>query len=157
MARILIVGGGAAGMMAAIAAAQNGHTVVLLEQNEKLGKKLYITGKGRCNLTNACDMEDLYKNVVTNPRFLYSAFHHFSNQDTIAYFHSIGLSTKVERGARVFPVSDRSSDVIRALEQELKKQESGAAGRMGQFLIPVLVRFPFSAVPGRRGAGGAGP
>jgi hypothetical protein len=123
MARILIVGGGAAGMMAAIAAAQNGHTVVLLEQNEKLGKKLYITGKGRCNLTNACDMEDLYKNVVTNPRFLYSAFHHFSNQDTIAYFHSIGLSTKVERGARVFPVSDRSSDVIRALEQELKKQK----------------------------------
>lgn len=123
MARILIVGGGAAGMMAAVAAARNGHTVVLFEQNEKLGKKLYITGKGRCNLTNACDMEGLYKNVVTNPRFLYSAFHHFSNQDTIAYFHSIGLSTKVERGERVFPVSDRSSDVIRALEQELKKQK----------------------------------
>lgn len=122
MARILIIGGGAAGMMAAAAAAQDGHSVVLLEQNEKLGKKLYITGKGRCNLTNTCDMEDLYKNVVTNPRFLYSAFHHFSNLDTIAYFHSIGLETKVERGGRVFPVSDHSSDVIRVLEKELKKQ-----------------------------------
>lgn len=117
------MGGGAAGMMAAAVAAKNGHTVILLEQNEKLGKKLYITGKGRCNLTNACDMEGLYKNVVTNPRFLYSAFHRFSNQDTIAYFHSIGLATKVERGERVFPVSDHSSDVIRVLEQELKKQK----------------------------------
>lgn len=97
MARILVVGGGAAGMMASAVAAEQGHKVVLFEQNEKLGKKIYITGKGRCNLTNACDMEELYKNVVTNPRFLYSAFTKFSNQETIAYFNSIGLSTKIER------------------------------------------------------------
>ncbi len=107
MARILVVGGGAAGMMASAVAAEQGHKVVLFEQNEKLGKKIYITGKGRCNLTNACDMEELYKNVVTNPRFLYSAFTKFSNQETIAYFNSIGLSTKIERGGRVFPVSDQ--------------------------------------------------
>lgn len=122
MAEVLIVGGGAAGMMAAAAAAQEGHTVVLFEQNEKLGKKIYITGKGRCNLTNACDREGLLKNVVTNPRFLYSAFQRFSNHDTIAYFNSIGLATKVERGERVFPVSDHSSDVIRVLERELDRR-----------------------------------
>ncbi|MDE7327543.1 MAG: NAD(P)/FAD-dependent oxidoreductase [Lachnospiraceae bacterium] len=122
MARILVVGGGAAGMMAAAVAAKKGHEVLLFEQNEKLGKKLYITGKGRCNLTNACDREELYKNVVTNPRFLYSAFAKFSNQETIAYFNSIGLATKIERGGRVFPVSDHSSDVIRVLGQELKRR-----------------------------------
>ena len=122
MARILVVGGGAAGMMASAVAAEQGHKVVLFEQNEKLGKKIYITGKGRCNLTNACDMEELYKNVVTNPRFLYSAFTKFSNQETIAYFNSIGLSTKIERGGRVFPVSDHSSDVIKALGQELGRR-----------------------------------
>lgn len=122
MSKIIIVGGGAAGMMAAAFCARGGHTVLLLEQNEKLGKKIYITGKGRCNLTNACSMEELFENVVTNPRFLYSAFHGFSNQDTIAFFNAIGLPTKVERGERVFPVSDHSSDVIRVLENELKRR-----------------------------------
>lgn len=119
MGKVLVVGGGAAGMMAAAVLAAGGHAVVLLEQNEKLGKKLYITGKGRCNLTNACAVEGLFENVVTNPRFLYSAFHGFSNHDTVAYFDSIGLGTKVERGERVFPVSDHSSDVIRVLADEL--------------------------------------
>lgn len=122
MGKVLVVGGGAAGMMAAAVLAARGHAAVLIEQNEKLGKKLYITGKGRCNLTNACAMEGLFENVVTNPRFLYSAFHGFSNHDTVAYFHSIGLGTKVERGDRVFPVSDRSSDVIRVLADELARR-----------------------------------
>lgn len=123
MSRIIIVGGGAAGMLAAVFCAAGGHTVLLFEQNEKLGKKIYITGKGRCNLTNACDMETLFENVVTNPRFLYSAFHGFSNRDTIDFFNAIGLPTKVERGERVFPASDHSSDVIRVLENELKRRK----------------------------------
>ncbi len=121
MSKVLVVGGGAAGMMAAISAARAGHRVVLLEQNEKLGKKLYITGKGRCNITNACDLEELFGNVVSNPRFMYSAFYGFSNHETISFFQSIGLDTKIERGQRVFPVSDHSSDVIRSLENELRR------------------------------------
>lgn len=121
MGKVLVVGGGAAGMMAAISAARAGHRAVLLEQNEKLGKKLYITGKGRCNITNACDLEELFGNVVSNPRFMYSAFYGFSNHETISFFQSIGLDTKIERGQRVFPVSDHSSDVIRSLENELRR------------------------------------
>ncbi len=118
---VIVVGGGAAGMMAAIIAARNGKNVTLIEQNEKLGKKLFITGKGRCNFTNACDIEDLFQNVVTNPKFLYSAFYTFSNQMVMDFFEEIGLPYKVERGNRVFPVSDHSSDVIKALEKEMKK------------------------------------
>lgn len=123
MSKVLIVGGGAAGMIAAAFCAAGGHQVSLYEKNEKLGKKIYITGKGRCNLTNACEAESLFQNVVSNPRFLYSAFHRFSNQDTISYFQSIGLNTKIERGQRVFPASDHSSDVIRVLENELKRRQ----------------------------------
>lgn len=119
---VIVVGGGAAGMLAAIFAARNGKEVVLLEQNEKLGKKLFITGKGRCNFTNACDTEDLFQNVVTNPKFLYSAFYSFSNQMVMDFFEEIGLSYKVERGNRVFPTSDHSSDVIKVLEREMKKE-----------------------------------
>ncbi len=120
MSRVIVVGGGAAGMFAAIAAAENGHTVTLLEKNEKLGKKLYITGKGRCNITNAADMDTLFANVMTNPRFLYSAFYACDNQSVIDFFEKNGLATKVERGGRVFPVSDHSSDVIAALQRALK-------------------------------------
>lgn len=119
---VIVVGGGAAGMMAAIFAARNGKKVILIEQNEKLGKKLFITGKGRCNFTNACDTEDLFQNVVTNPKFLYSAFYSFSNQMVMDFFEEIGLPYKVERGNRVFPVSDHSSDVIKVLDKELKKE-----------------------------------
>lgn len=119
---VIVVGGGAAGMLAAIFAARNGKKVVLLEQNEKLGKKLFITGKGRCNFTNACDTEDLFQNVVTNPKFLYSAFYAFSNQMVMDFFEEIGLPYKVERGNRVFPTSDHSSDVIKVLEKEMKKE-----------------------------------
>lgn len=122
MANIIVLGGGAAGMMAAIFAARNEKKVTLIEQNEKLGKKLFITGKGRCNFTNACDTEDLFGNVVTNPKFLYSAFYSFSNQMVMDFFEEIGLPYKVERGNRVFPLSDHSSDVIKVLEKELKRQ-----------------------------------
>lgn len=121
MSKVLIVGGGAAGMMAAIAAAGNGHEVHVYEKNEKLGKKLFITGKGRCNLTNACDMDTLFASVVSNPKFLYSAFYGFTNEQTMAFFENLGLRLKVERGNRVFPVSDHSSDVIRVLEKEMER------------------------------------
>ena len=121
MKTVIVVGGGAAGMMAAYAAAKNGCPVTLLEQNEKLGKKLYITGKGRCNLTNAGDMEDLFANVMSNPKFLYSAFYTFDNMQTVEFFRQQGLPTKVERGQRVFPVSDRASDVTAALTGALKR------------------------------------
>ncbi len=120
MSRVLVIGGGASGMFAAVAAAENGQEVWLLEKNEKLGKKLYLTGKGRCNLTNACDMDVFFSSVVRNRRFLYSSFHYCSNDDVIEIFDSMGLKTKVERGGRVFPVSDHSSDVIRVLKDTLK-------------------------------------
>lgn len=122
MSKVIVIGGGAAGMMAAIFAARNEREVILIEQNEKLGKKLFITGKGRCNFTNACETEDLFQNVVTNPKFLYSAFYSFSNQMVMDFFEELGLSYKIERGNRVFPVSDHSSDVIKVLEKELRKQ-----------------------------------
>lgn len=121
MSKVIVVGGGAAGMMAAIVAARNGHSVQLLEKNEKLGKKIFITGKGRCNLTNAGDLEDLFASLVTNKKFMYSAFYGFSNYETMGFFDELGLKFKVERGNRVFPESDRSSDVIGALTRELKK------------------------------------
>ena len=121
--RVLVVGGGPAGMMAAIQAAKQGNAVTLLEQNEKLGKKLFITGKGRCNVTNDCDVTELFDSVVSNKKFLYSAFYSFSNQDVKDFFEEQGLRLKVERGRRVFPASDKSSDVIKALGNALKKLE----------------------------------
>lgn len=110
-------------MFAAIAAAENGHQVILLEKNEKLGKKLYITGKGRCNITNAGDMDNLFSNVMTNSKFLYSAFYAYDNQRVIDFFETNGLRTKVERGNRVFPVSDHSSDVIATLQRVLQEKK----------------------------------
>lgn len=122
MKQIIVVGGGAAGMMAAIMAARNGNKVVLLEKNEKLGKKLFITGKGRCNLTNACETEELFQNIVTNHKFLYSALYGFDNWSTMNFFEELGLKLKTERGNRVFPESDHSSDVIQVLQKELQRQ-----------------------------------
>lgn len=122
MSKVIVIGGGPAGMMAAYAAAESGHAVTLLEQNEKLGKKLFITGKGRCNLTNASDMEQLFANVVSNRKFLYSAFYSYDNEQVISFFESYGMPTKTERGNRVFPVSDHSSDVIAALSAALRGQ-----------------------------------
>lgn len=113
---VVVVGGGAAGMMAAIAAASAGATVTLIEKNDRLGKKLRITGKGRCNVTNACDKNTFLSNVPTNPRFLYGAFSGFSNEDTVAFFESLGVPLKTERGERVFPVSDRAGDIVAAME-----------------------------------------
>ena len=121
MSKVLVVGGGAAGMFAAIFVAYNGNEVHLFEKNEKLGKKLFITGKGRCNITNAGDMETLFTSVVTNEKFLYSSFCGYTNQDAIDFFERIGVRTKIERGNRVFPVSDHSSDVIGALVRELQQ------------------------------------
>ena len=121
MSKVIIVGGGAAGMMAAVTAAENGKEVELFEKNDKLGKKLFITGKGRCNITNAADIEEFFPAVSSNPKFLYSAFYSFTNSQTIDFFENLGVRTKVERGGRVFPESDHSSDVIRALEQEMEQ------------------------------------
>ena len=121
MSKVLIVGGGAAGMFASIWAARCGHDVEVYEKNEKLGKKLFITGKGRCNITNACDMETLFASVITNSKFLYSSFYGYTNQDVIDFFEELGVKTKIERGERVFPVSDHSSDVIHGLEREMKR------------------------------------
>lgn len=122
MSRVAVIGGGAAGMLAAIAAAEHGHQVQLFEKNEKLGKKIYITGKGRCNVTNACDTEELFSAVVHNPKFLYSSFYGFTNSDIMELVEKNGCPLKTERGGRVFPVSDKSSDVIRALTQCLKNK-----------------------------------
>ena len=121
MGKVVVIGGGAAGMAAAIGAAEAGHQVALYEKNEKLGKKLYITGKGRCNVTNGCDTEELFSHMVTNGKFLYSAIYGFSNFDMMGLLEACGCSLKVERGNRVFPVSDKSSDVISALERRLRE------------------------------------
>ena len=123
MSKVLVIGGGAAGMMAAYAAGMCGHEVTLLEQNEKLGKKIYITGKGRCNFTNASPLEEIMQAVVSNPKFLYSAFYTFSNDAVMDFFENQGMPYKIERGNRVFPVSDHASDVIRALERAMKEQD----------------------------------
>lgn len=121
MAKIIIIGGGAAGMAAAVFLGEKNHQVHVFEKNEKLGKKLFITGKGRCNITNTCDEETFFKSVVSNPKFLYSAFYGYTNQEVIAFFEGLGLAVKEERGGRVFPVSDHSSDVIRVLEKRMKE------------------------------------
>lgn len=121
MKKILIIGGGAAGMMAAVFAAGDGNEVHLYEQNEKLGKKLFITGKGRCNLTNDCDADTFFASVLRNRKFLYSSFYGFTNEQTKAFFADLGLRMKTERGGRVFPASDHSSDVIAVLQKELSR------------------------------------
>ncbi len=121
MKRVLIVGGGAAGMFAAAVAAQKGCEVFLFEKNEKLGKKLYITGKGRCNVTNDCGPEELLSAVVRNRKFLYSAFYTFGSRDMMDFLEKAGVPLKTERGNRVFPVSDHSSDIIRALERRIRE------------------------------------
>lgn len=120
MSRILIIGAGAAGSMAAILAANNGHEVTVFEKNAKTGKKIYITGKGRCNITNAVENTELIKNTIRNPKFMYSAFSAFSSENVINFFENMGCPVKVERGNRAFPVSDHSSDVIKALDKAME-------------------------------------
>ena len=132
--RAVIIGGGASGMIAAATAASRGIETVLLEKNEKLGKKIYITGKGRCNITNQCDIEDIIENTPGNASFLSSALYSFDNNRLRELLRELGVPTKVERGGRVVPVSDKSSDVIKALNKymnrhsasvRLKKEVSG--------------------------------
>ncbi len=121
MSKVVIIGGGAASMLASIFLARNGHEVIVFEKNEKLGKKLYITGKGRCNITNASDMDILFSSIISNEKFLYSSFYSFTNEQAIEFFNEIGISTKVERGNRVFPASDKAFDVITGMEKEMKR------------------------------------
>ena len=118
---VCVVGGGPAGMMAAIAAAEAGSSVTLIERNEKLGKKLYLTGKGRCNVTNACDISEIFDNIPRNPEFLYSALYSFSNSDFMAFLENEGLKLKTERGQRVFPQSDKASDVTAAMSRAMRR------------------------------------
>ena len=120
MKKVVVIGGGPAGMMAAGTAAQKGNKVTLIEKNEKLGKKLFITGKGRCNVTNASDPENLISNTPGNPYFLYSAFYTFTSDSTINFFENLGVPIKIERGNRAFPKSDKSSDIVRAMGRFLK-------------------------------------
>lgn len=138
MSNVIITGGGAAGMMAAYAAAERGHSVVLIEKNEKLGKKIFITGKGRCNVTNACEQDKLFENVVSNPKFLYSAFYDFDNQQLMELIKNAGCPLKVERGERVFPVSDHSSDIIAAMERLMRKK--GVEIRLHRTVSEVLAQ-----------------
>lgn len=121
MKKVAVIGGGPAGMLAAAMAAERGHSVTLFEKNEKLGKKLFITGKGRCNITNAAETEEFFKNIPRNPKFLYSALYGYTNTDVVALLNRMGVPTKTERGGRVFPASDKSSDVIRAFAAYVKQ------------------------------------
>ncbi|SCI71507.1 tricarballylate dehydrogenase [uncultured Clostridium sp.] len=121
--KVVVIGGGAAGMVAASTASSMGHDVTLLEKNERLGRKLLITGKGRCNITNNCDIEELIENTPTNGKFLYSAFYTFTNEQVIDMFNSLGVKTKTERGKRVFPESDKAKDVVVALEKQMKQNK----------------------------------
>lgn len=123
MKKVVVIGGGPAGMMAASTAADNGSEVILLEKQHRLGRKLLITGKGRCNITNDCDVEELIENVPTNGKFLYSAFYTFTNYDAMEMFTSLGLKIKTERGKRVFPESDKALDVAKALEKRVKDKK----------------------------------
>lgn len=141
--RVIVVGGGAAGMMAAIAAAAGGAEVSLIEQNEKLGKKLFLTGKGRCNVTNAGDAEDFFANVCTNAKFLYSAFYGYDNQAVMDLLERAGCPLKVERGGRVFPASDHSSDVTAALKRELSRL--GVRALYHKKVVEILTRRDESA------------
>lgn len=150
MKRVIVIGGGAAGMMAAVRSAQRGHRTSLLERNEKLGKKVYITGKGRCNFTNACEMEELFAHVMRNPKFLYSAFYAFSNFQAIDFFEGSGMATKTERGNRVFPASDKASDVTAALQRNLRRY--GAEVSLNARVQEILVEGGHAA--GVRLAGG---
>ena len=122
-AEVIIIGGGAAGAMAGIHSGRLGNKTIILEPNGRIGKKLLITGKGRCNVTNNCSSEELIRNIPRNSRFLYSAFSQFSSEDVMNFFEWSGVPLKTERGNRVFPVSDKSSDIVDAMERELRSAD----------------------------------
>lgn len=136
MSEVLIIGGGAAGLFAAVHCARAGFKTSIVERNDIAGKKLLITGKGRCNVTNNCDAETVLKNIPTNPRFLYSAVSNFSPDDTMDFFEQLGVPLKTERGGRVFPVSDKASDIQSALVRECKSRKVGfIQGRVGEIIV----------------------
>lgn len=135
---VFVIGGGPAGMLAAANAARNGHRVTLFERNEKLGKKLYITGKGRCNVTNIAERDEFFAHVLRNPRFLYSAFSHFDNKALMDRIEQAGVPLKTERGGRVFPVSDKSNDILRACEKIVR--ESGVTVRLNTHVDEILTQ-----------------
>ncbi len=135
--KTVVVGGGASGMISAYFQAKNGNDVILIEKNEKLGKKLYITGKGRCNLTNNCTVDAFFSNVVSNPKFLMSAINSFTPSNVISFFESLGLKTKTERGNRVFPLSDKSSDVIKVLQNALNNANVNV--KLNEFVTELIV------------------
>ncbi len=137
---VAVIGGGAAGMMAAVAAAEAGADVILIERNEKTGKKIYITGKGRCNLTNSCPDEEFFSHVVSNPKFLYSAIYSFDSSQVCALFEEQGCRLKEERGGRIFPLSDHASDVIKALNKMMA--ENGVDVRLKTKVSSILKRDP---------------
>ena len=124
MKRVVIIGAGASGMLAAKVASDRGYKVTVLEKQKRCGQKLLITGKGRCNITNNCEIEELIENVPTNGKFLYSAFYTFTNDQVIDMFNDLGVETKTERGKRVFPVSDKAVDVVRALEKQMRSNKN---------------------------------
>lgn len=134
--QVIVIGGGPAGIMAAIKASEK-YNVILVERNEKLGKKLFITGKGRCNVTNSKDISNFFDYIPGNPHFLYSSLYSFTNEDTIRFIENLGVKLKVERGDRVFPASDKSSDIIKALEKELQKRQVKVLlnSRVKEFLL----------------------
>lgn len=136
--RAVVVGAGAAGLVCAGGLAQKGHEVVLIEKNDKVGKKLFITGKGRCNLTNDCDVREFLNNVVTNPKFLNSAIYGFTPSDCKDFFTALGVKLKVERGNRVFPASDKSNDIVKALERYVLS--NGAEIRFNERAVAVEVK-----------------
>lgn len=119
--KVIVIGGGAAGMMAAVTSAKEGNSVTLIEKTSSLGNKIKITGKGRCNVTFDGDIDDFKRNIIRNNKFMYSSFMNFSNRDTVEYFNMLGVDTKVERGARIFPVSDKAIDIVNALKNDLKR------------------------------------
>ncbi len=137
MKKVIIVGGGASGLMAAYAAASNGHDVTLIEKNEKLGKKIYITGKGRCNFTNDCAPDEFLQNVIRGEKFLRGSLYAFTPQKTIEFFENNGLSVKIERGNRVFPSSDHASDVTKILEKACKN--AGVTIRLNEKVEKIIV------------------
>lgn len=140
MKKVCVIGGGAAGLMAAYAAAENGHRVILFEKNEKLGKKIYITGKGRCNFTNDVAADEFLQNVVRGKKFLTGAIYAFPPQKTIDFFENNGLSVKIERGNRVFPTSDHASDVTKTLEKACKRV--GVEIKLGEKVEKILTTTP---------------
>ncbi len=136
--KTIVIGAGPAGMAAAIACAKNSNDVILFEKNEKIGKKLFITGKGRCNVTNACLRDEFFENIVSNPKFLYSAFSQFNNEDLMKLIEDNGTPLKTERGNRVFPVSDHSSDIIKALNNALK--DYGVNVRLNTSVKEIIIK-----------------